>query len=82
VRDAEGFVRRWRQHFVDVMRPRFLPPLWRVAGPERTEENLKLKLTLKSAGRLKWSPRRGDHTADYCGTPEAAEDVEATASEI
>jgi hypothetical protein len=40
VSDVEGFVRRWRQHFVDAMQPRFLPPLWRVDGPERTEESL------------------------------------------
>ncbi|EFJ48844.1 hypothetical protein VOLCADRAFT_104579 [Volvox carteri f. nagariensis] len=26
----EGFVRGWRQHFLDTMRPRFMPPHWRV----------------------------------------------------
>ena len=24
------FQRRWRQHFLDTMNPRFLPPLWNV----------------------------------------------------
>ncbi len=26
----EAFVRGWRQHFLDSMSPRFLPPHWRV----------------------------------------------------
>lgn len=26
----EGFVRGWRQHFLDVMAPRHMPPHWRV----------------------------------------------------
>ena len=26
--DVEAFVRRWRQHFLDTMRPRFLPEHW------------------------------------------------------
>jgi hypothetical protein len=30
VRELEGFVRGWRQHFLDAMRPHFLPPHWRV----------------------------------------------------
>ena len=31
--DPEEFVRRWRQHFIDVMEPKFLPAHWAVDNP-------------------------------------------------
>ena len=41
--DAQGidaFVRGWRQHFLDVMRPRFLPPHWSVNARVRNSSSL------------------------------------------
>jgi hypothetical protein len=31
--DVEAFIRRWREHFLETMRPRFLPEHWEVAKP-------------------------------------------------
>lgn len=31
--DIEAFVKRWRQHFVDTLAPKFLPPYWEVNRP-------------------------------------------------
>jgi len=31
--DLQGFFQMWRQHFVDVMRPGFMPAYWRVDAP-------------------------------------------------
>jgi hypothetical protein len=33
--DMQGFVRRWREHFLRTMRPRFLPAHWDVDRPAR-----------------------------------------------
>jgi hypothetical protein len=30
ITDMEAFIRSWREHFLDVMQPRFLPEHWRV----------------------------------------------------
>ena len=38
-RSGEGICaleRRWRKHFLDTMRPKFLPPLWSVEHQVRT----------------------------------------------
>jgi hypothetical protein len=32
-RDIQGFIRRWRQHFLGAMQPRFLPEHWDVDRP-------------------------------------------------
>jgi hypothetical protein len=31
--DVQAFIRRWREHFVSIMRPRFLPTQWDVDRP-------------------------------------------------
>jgi hypothetical protein len=36
--DVEGFVRRWRAHFVAAMRPQFLPAHWEVDRPAARRE--------------------------------------------
>jgi hypothetical protein len=37
VQDLDAFIREWRQHFVDVMKPQFLPPHWSVDFKTRRE---------------------------------------------
>ena len=32
------FEKMWRKHFVDTMKPKFLPPLWSVDGPHDSLE--------------------------------------------
>ncbi len=34
--DVQEFIRRWREHFLRTMRPRFLPDQWDVARPARS----------------------------------------------
>jgi hypothetical protein len=36
--DVQGFVRRWREHFLRTMKPGFLPAYWDVDRPARREE--------------------------------------------
>ncbi|MBS1722741.1 MAG: hypothetical protein JSS66_07000 [Armatimonadetes bacterium] len=36
--DIDGFVRWWRQHFVDIMEPRYLPTGWSVDSPASRKE--------------------------------------------
>jgi hypothetical protein len=36
--DVQGFVRRWREHFVRTMQPRYLPEHWDVDRPARRGE--------------------------------------------
>ncbi len=36
--DVQGFVRRWREHFLRTMQPRFLPAHWDVDRPARRRE--------------------------------------------
>lgn len=31
--DIEAFIREWRQHFLDKMKPQFMPNMWKVDGP-------------------------------------------------
>lgn len=33
--NVEDFIRRWRRHFIEVMKPRFLPDHWDVENPVR-----------------------------------------------
>lgn len=44
IEDFQGFVERWRQHFLDSMQPKFMPKFWSVQRP------LKKDLSYYSAG--------------------------------
>ncbi len=35
ITDIDSFIRRWRQHFVDVMSPKFLPSFWSITRNKR-----------------------------------------------